>query len=220
MAVLLGERSEAMLARACDLGVAMQLTNIARDVGEDARRARIYLPIDWLRQAGIDPEAFLADPAPSAALRSVLRRLLDHARLLYERSEAGIGRLPADCRPAIFAARYLYAEIGAEVARNGYDSITRRAVVPRTRKRMIVARALGAALMPLPRAWALPKPALEETRYLVDAAMTSAGTGPAAPSTVERWDGFVAILGQLEARRRMAAGVSVGASVDRAVPPG
>lgn len=216
MAVLLGERSEAMLARACDLGVAMQLTNIARDVGEDARRNRIYLPLDWLEEEGIDADAFLAAPRTSPGLTSILRRMLEHARLLYERSEAGIARLPADCRPAIFAARYLYAEIGAEVARSGFDSISRRAVVSPTRKRLIVARALGAAVLPLPRAWALPKPALEETRYLVDAAMTSEGTGPVAPTAVERWDGFVAIMGQLETRRRMAA----GARVDRTGPTG
>ncbi len=56
MAVLMGARSAAVLARACDLGVAMQLTNIARDVGEDARQGRLYLPLAWLREAGIDPE--------------------------------------------------------------------------------------------------------------------------------------------------------------------
>ncbi len=63
MAVLMGVRDPALLARACDLGVAMQLTNIARDVGEDARAGRLYLPLAWLREAGIDPDAFLADPA-------------------------------------------------------------------------------------------------------------------------------------------------------------
>ena len=48
MCVLMGVRSGDALARACDLGVAMQLTNIARDVGEDARAGRVYLPLDWL----------------------------------------------------------------------------------------------------------------------------------------------------------------------------
>jgi phytoene synthase len=209
MAVLLGERSEAMLARACDLGVAMQLTNIARDVGEDARRGRIYLPLDWVADAGIDPDAFVADPRPSPALTSVLRRMLAHAERLYERSEAGIGRLPADCRPAIFAARFLYAEIGAQVARNGYDCISRRAVVSKARKRLILMRAIGAAAAPLPRAWALPKPALAETRYLVDAAMTCAGTGPPRRSLSERAERVIGILAELEARERM----------DRSVPP-
>ncbi|MEO0621218.1 MAG: phytoene/squalene synthase family protein [Pseudomonadota bacterium] len=199
MAVLLGERSAPMLSRACDLGVAMQLTNIARDVGEDAGRGRVYLPLDWLAEAGIDPEALIADPKPSAEVTAVLRRLLEHARMLYERSEAGLARLPADCRPAMFAARFLYAEIGAQVARNGYD-ITRRAVVSKARKRLIVARALGAAALPLPRAWALPKPALEETRYLVDAA---AHVVPEQKSWADRTESFIDIMAQLEARRRL-----------------
>ncbi|MEM9145159.1 MAG: phytoene/squalene synthase family protein [Pseudomonadota bacterium] len=206
MAVLLGERSADMLARACDLGVAMQLTNIARDVGEDAGRGRVYLPLDWLTKAEIDPDQLVASPEPSSELAGVLRRLLAHAAMLYERSEAGIARLPRDCRPAIFAARYLYAEIGAEVVRNRYDSVTRRAVVPKARKRLIVARALGAAALPLPRAWALPKPALEETRYLVDAA---AHAERAPKSWADRTEGFIAILAELKERDRL----------DRTAPP-
>jgi phytoene synthase len=61
MAILMGTRGCAALARACELGVAMQLTNIARDVGEDARNGRLYLPREWLREEGIDPQAWLAD---------------------------------------------------------------------------------------------------------------------------------------------------------------
>ena len=62
MAVLMGVRDPARLAAAIDLGVAMQLSNIARDVGEDARAGRLYLPLRWLAEAGIDPELFLAAP--------------------------------------------------------------------------------------------------------------------------------------------------------------
>jgi len=62
MCVLMGVRDANALARACDLGVAMQLTNIARDVGEDAREGRLYLPADWLAEAGIDGDALLAQP--------------------------------------------------------------------------------------------------------------------------------------------------------------
>ena len=54
--------SPEQLARACDLGVAMQLSNIARDVGEDAQAGRIYLPLDWMHEAGIDPAAWLLRP--------------------------------------------------------------------------------------------------------------------------------------------------------------
>ncbi len=55
MTLMMGVRSPDALARACDLGVAMQLTNNARDVGEDARAGRIYLPLRWLREAGHEP---------------------------------------------------------------------------------------------------------------------------------------------------------------------
>ena len=67
MAVVMGARDSERLAAAVELGVAMQLSNIARDVGEDARNGRIYLPLGWLAEAGIDPEAFLAKPRHSPA---------------------------------------------------------------------------------------------------------------------------------------------------------
>src|SRR6056297_371806 len=127
MCVLMRVRERDALARACDLGVAMQLTNIARDVGEDAREGRLYLPTDWLEEAGIDPEAFLADPQFTPELRRVISRMLRRADDLYAKSEAGVQGLPLSCRPVIFAARYIYAGIGAQVRRRGYDSITHRA---------------------------------------------------------------------------------------------
>ena len=64
MCVLMRVRDADALARACDLGVAMQLTNIARDVGEDARAGRLYLPLDWIEEAGLTPEQFMAVPMP------------------------------------------------------------------------------------------------------------------------------------------------------------
>jgi len=169
MAVLMGRTSAEAVARACDLGVAMQLSNIARDVGEDARRGRIYLPLAWLREAGVDPDAWLANPVFDARIAAVVRRLLIAADALYLRAEAGIGLLPPTCRPGIQAARVLYAAIGHEVARRGCDSVTQRAVVPRRRKAVLLVRALATgALAPRPTGKALP--ALDAVRYLVQAA--------------------------------------------------
>ena len=68
MAMLMGARSGPAGARACDLGLALQLTNIARDVGEDAANGRLYLPLQWMREAGLDPDAWLASPGFSPAL--------------------------------------------------------------------------------------------------------------------------------------------------------
>ena len=144
MALLMETRSPEAIARACDLGVAMQLTNIARDVGEDARNGRLYLPRQWLAEEGIEPEAFLAQPKMSPALARVIARLLGEAARLYARATPGIGLLPRACRPAIHAARLLYAEIGGEVTLAGHDSVSRRATVSRARKAMLLAKALTA----------------------------------------------------------------------------
>lgn len=145
MAALMGARSHASLARACDLGVAMQLTNIARDVGEDARAGRIYLPLAWLREANVEPDEWLARPVFTPAIASVVQRLLTEADVLYKRAESGIRELPAGCRPGIFAARYLYAEIGREVEKAGLDSVSSRAHVSFSRKLVLLARALSAS---------------------------------------------------------------------------
>ncbi len=167
MAVLMGVRSAPALARASDLGVAMQLTNIARDVGEDARAGRLYLPLSWLEEAGIDPEEFLSDPRSSEALKECIQRLLDDAEALYDRSEAGIRQLPGACQPGIFAARSIYREIGRELERNGLDSVGERTVVSHTRKVTLLRRALLEARR---REDLIDEPPLAETRFLVEAA--------------------------------------------------
>ena len=77
MTVLMGKRDPHVLARACDLGVAMQLTNIARDVGEDARNGRVYLPHEWLEDAGVDIAAFMANPVFDERIAACTGRLLD-----------------------------------------------------------------------------------------------------------------------------------------------
>jgi 15-cis-phytoene synthase len=142
MSLLMRRRDPAVVARACDLGIAMQLTNIARDVGEDARAGRLYLPLSWLRDAGLDPDAWLTDPRYDSRIGDVVGRLLDVADTFYRRSIAGIGALPPSCRPGIHAARLIYAEIGREVERQRCDSVSGRAVVGATRKVRLLADAL------------------------------------------------------------------------------
>ena len=166
MTVLMGQRAASVLARACDLGVAMQLTNIARDVGEDAARGRIYLPLQWMREAGLEPEAWLARPVADQATRSVVARLLETAEELYTRADSGVSALPADCRIAIRAARLIYSEIGLRVRRAGFDSVSRRAVVTRARKLWLIVRALGARFEPQR---VMNGPPLGATRFLVAA---------------------------------------------------
>jgi phytoene synthase len=166
MTVLMGPRDEAVLARACDLGVAMQLTNIARDVGEDAARGRIYLPLAWMREAAIDPDKWLAQPAASEKLSALVDRLLAAADVLYRRADEGIPLLPRDCRVAIFAARLIYSDIGRYIERAGERGLSRRAYVPAWRKLWLLLRSLRARrLRPEERS----EPPLGPVRFLVSA---------------------------------------------------
>lgn len=141
MCWIMGSKSTTTLARACELGVAMQLTNIARDIGEDARNGRIYLPLEWMATAGINVEEWLENPKPTAEVKALISRLLEEADLLYRRSQSGIAELPPDCRAAILAASSIYGEIGAQLRREGLDSITRRTIVSTTRKLVLLASA-------------------------------------------------------------------------------
>lgn len=206
MSILMGAREPEMVARACDLGVAMQLTNIARDVGEDARAGRLYLPRRWLREASIDPDAWLAAPVFSAALARVVQRLLAEAETLYARADVGIRGLPPTCRPAIRAARHLYCEIGRQVERQGLDSVSRRAVVPTARKLAVMS---GAIAVPVLGRMAVPSTFLEETRFLVDA--VAAGSVVAQPTDGGPWwdldtrvGWVIDLVDRLERRDRLA----------------
>ncbi|WP_022977576.1 phytoene/squalene synthase family protein [Nevskia ramosa] len=171
MALLMGVRASEAIARACDLGVAMQLTNIARDVGEDARNGRLYLPRVWLREAGIDADLWLTAPVFDARLASVIERLLIEADRLYARVDSGIAQLPAGCRPGINAARLLYAEIGQELRRRGGDSVSQRAVVPGSRKLALLMQAYAG---PLDVRAGAAEPAIPETCFLIDAVAAAA----------------------------------------------
>ncbi len=166
MAMLMKVRSADVMARACDLGVAMQLTNIARDVGEDARNGRVYLPIEQLHRAGVDPDQWLSAPAFSPAIGRVTAELLGAADVLYQRAESGIAQLPLGCRPGIFAARLIYAEIGNVIRDNAYDSVSQRAVVMHPRKLQLLTRAVRETASARDRDHTPP---LDEVRFLVQA---------------------------------------------------
>ena len=141
MCWIMGPQQASTLARACELGVAMQLTNIARDVGEDARNKRIYLPLEWMREEGLDPATWLLRPECNPAVQRVISRVLDEADRLYKRSMAGIAELPRDCRSAILAAGLIYGEIGNELRSLGLDSVNHRAVVSGFRKALLLTQA-------------------------------------------------------------------------------
>lgn len=197
MCVLMKVRDGDALARACDLGLAMQLTNIARDIGEDARAGRLYLPLHWLDEMGIKPSDFMANPVATPQIRQLTGRLLVQSNLLYQHAEAGIAALPLSCRPGIYAARYVYAGIGGAVARAGCDSISSRARTNGRQKLGWLAlsslRSLASVALPVPATLhAEPRP---EVAFLVQAAARKS-------TRFSRSDALFAALAQLEAKDR------------------
>jgi 15-cis-phytoene synthase len=146
MAWIMGIRDRETLLRACDLGIAFQLTNIARDVNDDAVNGRVYLPEEWLRVSGV--EIIRGQSLDRAARQGVVRlvaRLLDEADRYYESAWYGIGRLPKRSAWAVATARHVYADIGGEVRRRDARAWDTRAATSRGRKVIRMAQALGEA---------------------------------------------------------------------------
>jgi 15-cis-phytoene synthase len=132
--------SEGASPYAVKLGVALQLTNILRDVGEDARRGRIYLPQEDLERFGLCDTDILAghvDRRFTALMRYQIRR----AQQLYAEATPGIALLSADSRRAIAASAEVYRAILSKIEQNHYDTIHTRAVVPLREKLAILWRA-------------------------------------------------------------------------------
>ena len=136
MAHLMGVRDGAALRHATDLGIAMQLTNVCRDVVEDERRDRVYVPAELL-SGDLLPTQTGARTA--AAVAALLRLAEDH----YRSGDQGLPALPVACAWAVRAARLIYAEIGAVISRRGFDVLAGRAVVSPSRKLWLVLRALA-----------------------------------------------------------------------------
>lgn len=128
MCRILGAQDRRGELHAKSLGIAMQLTNIARDVLEDWQRGRCYLPSTW-----VDGRLSAVSPPDSAHFESAVRRILRLADQYYAISERGVGYLPPPCRPAIRIASAVYREIGAEIARSGCRVMEGRTVVPKPR---------------------------------------------------------------------------------------
>ena len=133
MASVMGIKAGPALDRACDLGIAFQLTNIARDVVEDAQGGRCYLPVSWLEAAGI-PAQEVAAAEHRAALARVVARLLAEAECYYRSAHAGLAALPWRSAWAIATAHGVYREIGVKVARSGATAWDRRISTTRWEK--------------------------------------------------------------------------------------
>ncbi|HEU4457853.1 MAG TPA: phytoene/squalene synthase family protein [Methylibium sp.] len=133
MALIMGRRDDATLDRAADLGLAFQLTNIARDVLDDHAAGRLYLPRDWLAEEAVGAHEVSAPPQREAVAR-VAQRLVGAAEPYYLSARKGIASLPLRSAWAVAAAHGLYREIGQQVRARGAAAWDERVATSRRRK--------------------------------------------------------------------------------------
>jgi phytoene synthase len=154
MCHVLGLSDARALRNAAHLGIAMQLTNICRDVAEDFRRGRLYLPQQLLRERG--GVAFTDSPpgplprAASEAVAHTTGHLLREAERFYRSGDAGLRALPFRAAFSVRAARLIYAAIGKRILRSEYDAYSMRAVVPRAQKYQLLLKACLISVWELP----------------------------------------------------------------------
>jgi 15-cis-phytoene synthase len=143
MAHVMGLRDERALKHAADLGIAMQLTNIARDVVEDAGMGRVYLPLSWLDEAKIEP-ADIAAPIHREKMALLTQRLLREAERYYRSGDEGLWHLSFRSACAVAAARNVYSEIGRLLLHKGACAWDERTYVTGARKvRVVIFGILG-----------------------------------------------------------------------------
>ena len=153
MSHVMGLRDEKALKHAADLGIAMQLTNIARDITEDAAMGRIYLPLSWLHEAEIPPED-IALPEHREKLAMLTLRLLREAGRYYRSGDTGLWYLSFRSACAVAAARQVYAEIASLLLRKGARAWDQRTYVTGPLKVWVVLRGVLRLLRSVPgRLW-------------------------------------------------------------------
>ena len=199
MTLIMGVRDRDILERACELGLAMQLTNIARDVGEDARNQRLYLPRDWLRAEGIHPEQWLQNPEFNDAISRVIQRLIAYADDMYGRASYGIAGLPRNCRSAIAAASLIYSEISRQIERQGLDSISVRAVVSKKKKILLLLKAMQSTIYCAKSKQSLSK--IDAIQFLVEAVEPEAPYAHYTGSVEDRLIWVVGLMEKIERRK-------------------
>ncbi|MEM7748400.1 MAG: phytoene/squalene synthase family protein [Pseudomonadota bacterium] len=145
MAMVMGVKDRVVLDRACDLGLAFQLTNIARDIVSDHEVDRVYLPEDWLASAGLN-RANMADVTHRGQLSKVANRLLDTAEPYYRSAMLGLPHLPLRSAWAVAVALKVYRAIGLKVRERGAAAWDQRAGTSKLSKLGGVASGLGVTL--------------------------------------------------------------------------
>ena len=150
LAPVLGATSRPALRAARDLGIAMQLTNIIRDVGDDLRKGRVYLPLQDLHKFDCSPEHLLqllqAGRGPDHRFRRLMRLEISRADAYYDRALYGIGLLPLETQIGIRTAAHSYRRILRQVERNDYDTLRLRATTTMGQKSFDLCRAFWTSL--------------------------------------------------------------------------
>ncbi len=147
MCGLFGVRDTRALPYAIDLGLAMQRTNICRDVAEDATMGRTYLPAVQLLKAGVAPGDLLVARQTPRGVLPVIEQVLHDADVLYHSARQGYRFLPLQPRLAVAVAGQLYSMIGDRLRRQGGDPWRGRAMVPAWQKVLGTLWAVGVALL-------------------------------------------------------------------------
>lgn len=177
---LLGERDRDKFARAADLGVAIALTMIARDVSRHAREGRVLLPIEWLEEACVDVDAWMTAPSPSRGVHAVVTRVLSAAERFYRRADPGIRTIASAYRPAVRALRYSYKVDAVYIGARSQDLHDRAPSTPALQRAMAVLRGVRAAEardqrgLPADGGWTLGHPPLVEAEFLIDGCLAPA----------------------------------------------
>lgn len=147
MCHILGVTTATAFAAAADLGIAMQLTNVLRDIGGDLDRDRVYLPADELQRFGYSAERLFQEHGdrtpPTPEFRALMAFQVERARAYYQRGLAGVWLLPDGVRPSILVAGRLYRAILEVAESRHWDVLHRRAYTSRFRKGREAVRALA-----------------------------------------------------------------------------
>lgn len=147
MAVIMGvaPQDSETLAEAADLGIAFQLSNIARDIGDDLRDGRCYLPADWLAEAVVDRETLLAQ-GNRQALCGMVEKLIGAMEVHEARARRGVPKLPFRSRLAVLTALRIYGRIGRRVRAEGWRAWDHRVTVGKSEKLALLIPSLAESL--------------------------------------------------------------------------
>ena len=127
---------------AVDLGIAMQLTNIARDIYEDALMDRIYLPRDWIEDTQISELTKMSSNKNPILIKAAMSKLIELSETYYKNGFAGMRYIPIKTRLAIFFAAKIYRAIGQKIKKNRYEYTSKRVYVSKFEKFLITVVAI------------------------------------------------------------------------------